>query len=232
MKLVLGDIRKNRGDWSLRADGSFSPGIHLVSGRVGSGKTTLAQVAAGILPPDSGTVSLEGISSKTLSFQHPEYHITGATLADEARSYGVDPDGVLFRAGLNGHGGRDPFSLSRGELKRFHLACLLHRPHDLLILDEPFSALDCREKRVQCRSIEAAREGIVIIFTHEQQVFPRVDFLWELREGTLVSLGRVPEAFISWENCPEALSLLLEIGIVPDNLGETDLLEAVCRTRG
>ncbi len=232
MKLVIDKVRKCYSRWTLSADGTFLPGIHLVSGRVGSGKTTLAQIAAGILEPGRGTVAWQGVSSRTLSFQHPEYHVTGPTLAEEARSYGVDPSGALLCANLPGQEQRDPFALSRGELKRFHLACLSLREFDLLILDEPFSALDCQEKRQQCRLIEASRDRIVLVFTHEQQVLPRIDYLWELREGTLVSLGRVPGALRSWENPPEAVRYLIGKGIVPENIGEVDLLEAACRTRG
>jgi hypothetical protein len=45
-------------------------------------------------------VEYEGIQSRTLSFQYPEYHITGSTLEEEAISYGVNPDTALILAGL------------------------------------------------------------------------------------------------------------------------------------
>lgn len=229
MKLVLNKVRKSYGKWSLFADGVFLPGIHLISGRVGSGKTTLSLIAAGLLTPDSGEVTSTGVQTRTLSLQHPEYHITGPTLALEASSYGVEPARALFLAGLDGKDGKDPFALSRGELKRFHLTCLSLRTWDLLILDEPFSALDCREKRQQCRKIEDNRTGIVLVFTHEQQVLPKTDYLWELQDGNLTSLGRLPEAISRWKSPPSPLRYLLGKGIVPANLAEEDLLEAACR---
>jgi energy-coupling factor transport system ATP-binding protein len=231
MKLVLDSVRKSYGTWNLIAEGVFPPGVHLITGRVGSGKTTVSLIAAGILEPDAGKVIREGVQTLTLSLQHPEYHITEPTLALEASSYGVDPSRALHRAGLDGQDGKDPFALSRGELKRFHLACLSLGTWDLLIFDEPFSALDCREKHQQCRMIEEKRTGIVLVFTHEQQVLPRTDYLWELQEGNLTFLGRIPEAIHRWRSPPAHLRYLLGKGILPANLTEEDFLEAACRIR-
>lgn len=231
MKLVLDSVKKSYGSWSLDAEGEFLPGVHLISGRVGSGKTTLSLIAAGILTPDSGRIAGEGIQSRTLSLQHPEYHVTEPTLAREASSYGIDPATALRLAGLDGLDGKDPFALSRGELKRYHLTCLMLRTWDLLILDEPFSGLDCREKYRQCRTIEEKKKGIVLVFTHEQRVLPRSEYLWELQDGRLTFLGRIPEAIRHWQSPPLHLRYLLEKGIVPDNLSEEDLLEAACRIR-
>lgn len=231
MHLVLDQITKSYGSFTLSASGTFLPGIHLISGRVGSGKSTLAQIAAGVLDPDSGQISDSGIHHRTLSMQYPEYHVTGSSLAGEAASYGVEPGPALTLAGLDGQDGRDPLSLSRGELKRFHLACLSLRSWDLLIFDEPFSALDCQEKRRQCRAIEQNRQGIVLVFTHEQHILPRTDYLWELSEGRLESLGRLPDAVREWRSPPSPLKDLLDRGVIPANLTEEDLLEAVCRIR-
>jgi energy-coupling factor transport system ATP-binding protein len=229
--LVLEDIIKRYGSFTLSASGMFLPGVHLISGRVGSGKTTLAQITAGVLDPDSGSILYSGIEQKTLSLQYPEYHVTGSSLAREAASYGVEPGPALSLAGLDGQDARDPLSLSRGELKRFHLACLSLRTWDLLVLDEPFSALDCQEKRRQCRAIEQNRQGIVLVFTHEQHILPRTDYLWEINGGRLDFLGRLPDAVREWRSPPAPLKGLLDRGVIPANLTEEDLLEVVCRTR-
>jgi energy-coupling factor transport system ATP-binding protein len=203
----------------------------MVSGRVGSGKTTFALLSSRLLRPDAGTVEYEGISSHILSFQHPEYHITGRTLDEEAGSYGVDPFTACARAGLAGREHEDPFLLSRGELKRFLLSCILMRPWDLIILDEPFSALDCRGKLSVCQSIHENRSSIVLVITHEQHILPRTDYLWEMRSGTLFGLGSLPGAISAWESAPGPVRMLLERGIIPANLTRDDLLEAACRIR-
>lgn len=234
MKLVMNGVVANRGtgagDWSVLADGSFSEGFHLVSGDVGSGKTTLAQVLAGLLVPASGTVARDGIMSVMLSFQFPEYQVTGLTVREECESWGVDPGDVLTDIRLHGRDALSPLKLSRGELKRLHLACLLSRTYDLLILDEPFSSLDCSEKERVCRQLSERKTGITIVFTHEQQTFPRVDYIWEIVNGRLVSRGRVPDALSSWQHAPELVRRLLAAGKSPENIAPGDLVEAACRT--
>ena len=193
MKLILDRIMVTRGEWQCSADGAFLPGIHLVTGRVGSGKTTLARIMAGVLSPSSGEILREGISSCMLCQQFPEYHVTGSSLAREAESYGIVAEKALDVAGLTGREGEDPFRLSRGELRRFQIACLSLRDWDLIVFDEPFSALDCQEKQKERRRISTLSSRIVIVFTHEQRYLPKTDYLWEMRDGVLNYLGTVPE---------------------------------------
>ena len=232
MELEFSDIRVKRDSFSIHGSGTFTPGIHLVSGRVGSGKTTLAMIAAGLGEPDSGSITRHSIDSVMLSMQFPEQHLTGSTLESEIASWHLHPKPVLARAGLSGRERDDPFSLSRGELKRLHLACIFSLSFDLLILDEPFSALDCREKITTAEWIGRIREGITIIFTHENQHLPRVDYLWEIQEGKLVFLGRVPDALGRWKNKPSLLAELHKLGIFPKNVSTEDILEAACRMHG
>jgi energy-coupling factor transport system ATP-binding protein len=230
MELEFVDIRVERDYFLIQGAGIFAPGIHLVSGRVGSGKTTLAMIAAGLKTPDSGRVKRHGIGSVMLSMQFPEQHLTGSTLESEIASWHLQPCPVLALAGLPGREKDDPFSLSRGELKRLHLACILSRRFDLLILDEPFSALDCREKMATADRIGSIRAGITLIFTHENQHLPRVDYLWEIRESALEFLGSVPDALVGWKNKPSVLADLHKRGVYPKNLSTADILEAACRT--
>lgn len=230
MKIRLDRTSIIRGNWHLAAQGTFSEGVHLVSGPVGSGKSTLALILAGLLQPATGTVTREGITDPMLSLQFPEYHITGPTIRDECLSWGTDPEEILRKTGLEGRGNLPPLHLSRGELERLHLACILARPHDLLILDEPFCALDCREKvRISCELGRRAA-GIMIIFTHEQEIFPRVDHLWEIQNGELQYRGPVPEALSRWCGAPPLIRQLVQAGRTPSNLTIRDLEEAACRT--
>ena len=231
MKLVLDTVVADRGagGWSLTAHGVFTEGIHLVTGDIGSGKTTLALSLAGLVPPASGSVEMTGITSLMLSFQFPEYHVTGLTIRDECESWGMDPAQVLAATRLEGKDDLSPLRLSRGELKRLHLACLLGQAYDLLVLDEPLSSLDSREKERVCRDLSGRTGGITIIFTHEQQIFPRVDHIWEIYEGRLEDRGPVPGALPSWQHAPEIIRILLAAGRTPQNISPDDLVEAACR---
>lgn len=230
MDVRLEGVLFRRGAFTLSCSGVFGEGVHLVSGRVGSGKTTLALLLAGLVRPSAGTVTREGVESLTLSFQNPEYHVTEATVEAEVRSYGADPEAVAALCGLTDRLEDDPFTLSRGELKRLHLACVLGGRHDLLILDEPFSSLDCVQKRRVCTLVNERKRGVTVIFTHERQVLPRADYLWEIEGGRVISLGRVPAAIPAWRHAPPYLRHALDAGVVPENIRFRDAKEALCRT--
>jgi len=232
MRLALDRVVAARPPWSLAADGIFSPGIHLVSGDVGSGKSTLALMMAGLHAPGSGSVIREGIGEAMLSFQFPEFHVTGFSVADECASWGLAPELAIRQAGIGAEPETRILSLSRGELKRLHLACLLSRAYDLLLLDEPFSSLDCEGKEEVCRQISGRQGGITVIFTHEQSIFPRVDHIWEITGGNLVHCGEMPGALGRWQHAPPLVRRLVAAGRTPDNLTPGDLLEAACGTRG
>lgn len=232
MRLVLDHLIASHPFWSLAANGVFSPGIHLVSGDVGSGKSTLALIMAGLQAPDSGTVVCEEIERTMLSFQFPEFHITGLSVAEECRSWNLDPEAVIRAAGIDVTGETPALSLSRGELKRLHLACVLTREYDLLLLDEPFSSLDCPGKEWVCRQLSNRTGGITVIFTHEQSIFPRIDHIWEIIGGNLVDCGEMPGALMHWQHAPALVKNLISAGRIPLALTPEGIREAACRTRG
>ena len=229
MRIDLDSVQVVQDSWSVSATGTFTAGIHLISGDTGSGKTTLARIIAGLLAPSSGTVRREGISHPMISFQFPEHHVTGSTIWEECSSWGLDPTIVLEQTSLNEKAGLSPLRLSRGELKRLHLACVLSQEYDLLVLDEPFSSLDCKEKERVCTALSGRAQGITIIFMHEQAQFPRVDMLWEIVDGSLRCRGSLPDALRTWEHAPEIIRALIRQGKEPANLTSQDIREAACR---
>ncbi|MCM2466131.1 ATP-binding cassette domain-containing protein [Methanoculleus oceani] len=232
MRVDLEDLRFSRGSFTLRGSGTFEEGVHLVSGPVGSGKSTLALLLAELLRPASGAVRRHNVASALLLLQFPEHQITCPTVAEEVRSWGLSPEDVLARADLPARAGDDPFHLSRGELRRLTLACAVMQNPDLLMLDEPFSSLDCTAKREACRMIEEREEGITIIFSHERAVLPRVNAVWEMEDGVLTARGSVPDAIPSWRHAPPYLAYALREGARPENIRLSDAREALCRIRG
>ena len=232
MRLVLDHVCAHRPPWSLAADGVFSPGIHLVSGDVGSGKSTLALMMAGLFPPESGAVRREEITSTMLSFQFPEFHVTGLSVAEECASWNLSPETAIAHAGIDVSPETPVLALSRGELKHLHLSCVLSRDYDLLLLDEPFSSLDCPGKEQVCRQISGRSGGITAIFTHEQSTFPAIDRLWEISDGRLVDCGEMPKALLQWQHAPSLVRRLVGAGRIPESLTPEGLREAACRTRG
>ncbi|MCZ0861832.1 ATP-binding cassette domain-containing protein [Methanocorpusculum vombati] len=185
MNLVFDAVRFRRDAFTLAADAVFSRGVHLISGRIGTGKSTLALAAAGLLTPDAGKIRYEGCSgTPLLLMQFPEYQITGTTVTGEIASWNITGNEETF-AHLNvTPSNRDPFTLSRGELRRLELACILARESDLLILDEPYASLDQCAKPVLTRLLEQ-RSGITLVFSHETEGVPAAADHWTIRNGEL-----------------------------------------------
>jgi len=232
LKVVLEDAVLERGSFRLSASGSFAEGVHLVTGPVGSGKSTLALGLAGAIRPASGRIVKDGVGPTALTLPFAGYQVTGGTLEAEAAAWGVRPEMVLESAGLSGRGANDPLRCSTGELKRLVLSCVLAREWDLLILDEPYGSLDRPWKAELSRLLGGRGKGITILLTHEDEHLPRVDEIWEIRAGRLVSLGKVPAAIPLWSGAPGYLRAALENGAVPANISPEDARDAACRTHG
>lgn len=188
MELSADDLVYYRGSLSLSVNRRFQPGIYLITGPIGAGKSTLSLLLSGHEQPHAGSIRRSGIGSEALILQFPEYHITGSTIAEEIRSWGVEPDdiggSILPVRSLDA----DPLTLSRGELKRLTLACACALDPDLLIMDEPFSSLDYEMKQWLCTMIAARRSKMTIIFTHEREVLPDADVHLAMKNGRLFSL--------------------------------------------
>ena len=230
VKVVLDDVMLKRQNFSLAARGEFSEGIHLISGAVGSGKSTLALAIAGNFPTEQGRISRVGLGSMMISMQFPEYHVTGMTLKEECISWGYEPEEFFSSPDLLGREDQSPFTMSRGELKRFHLSCVLNKHYDLLLLDEPFSSLDCESKQVLCHHLLHRKDGVTIIFTHEEMFLPHVDRIWEIIDGILYDRGAPPGALPRWAGAPPHIKKMIEQGKTPKNISYEDVLEAACRT--
>jgi molybdate transport system ATP-binding protein len=127
-----------------------------IAGPSGAGKSTLLRLIAGLVTPASGTVECHGrvwfgggvdlpVERRPVGFVFQDYalfpHMTvRANVAYGAR--GVDVDALLGRIGIAHLAAAKPRLLSGGERQRVALARALARSPELLLLDEPLSALD------------------------------------------------------------------------------------------
>jgi ABC-2 type transport system ATP-binding protein len=179
--------------------------IYGLVGLNGAGKTTLLSILAGTRRPDRGTVSLAvGRASAAVCPDVPEFDpwLTPTEVVDLARSL-VAPDSdsrtsvaaALRATGLADAADRRAGGLSRGMVQRLGLACALVGDPELLILDEPMSALD-PAGRAELLGVIAGMRGTrtVIFSSHILADVQRVaDQVGILRAGRLLYQGSTAE---------------------------------------
>jgi sulfate transport system ATP-binding protein len=197
------------------ADGEF----FVLLGPSGSGKSTVLRMIAGLTSVDAGSVHLHGKDVTDLPpqgrgvgfvFQHYALfrHMTVAANIEfalrirraPARERRARRDELLELVGLAGLGGRMPSQLSGGQQQRVALArALAHKP-DVLLLDEPFGALDARiraELRQTIRTIQRELNVTTIFVTHDQEeAFELADRLGIMNFGRLLEIGPPQELYL------------------------------------
>lgn len=126
-----------------------------VVGPSGCGKTTLLHILAGLKRPSAGEVGFVGQPRQAVMFQRPTLvpwrRILGNVLFG-AECMGLEPDeeqafAILETVGLADVAKKYPHQLSEGMKQRVNLARALHVQPDILLLDEPFAALDITTRR-------------------------------------------------------------------------------------
>ena len=155
-----------------------------VVGPTGCGKSTLLNVAAGLLAPSSGSVRvfgapLAGINARAGYMFQAESLMPWRTALANVMA-GLEFRGVadaqaraedwLRRVGLGGFGDRYPHQLSGGMRKRTSLAQTLALDPDIILMDEPFSALDIQTRQLmenEVLALWAAKKKAVLFITHD-----------------------------------------------------------------
>jgi heme exporter protein A len=152
-------------------------GFVLVTGPNGSGKTTLLRLVAGLLAPTSGELEVAAERGRIGFLAHEPLVYRELTALENlqlyARLYRVDPERIgmlLERFGLWEARGERAGEYSRGMLQRLALCrALLHAP-DLLLLDEPYNALDADGTELLDRELEELRPGrTFLVATHDPE---------------------------------------------------------------
>jgi NitT/TauT family transport system ATP-binding protein len=166
----------------VAAEGEFV----CVVGPTGCGKSTLLNVAAGLLQPSSGSVKvagehLTGVNRRAGYLFQAEALMPWRSALDNVIA-GLEFRGVakaeaiergndwLKRVGLSGFGGRYPHQLSGGMRKRVSLAQTFILNPEILLMDEPFSALDVQTRQLmenELLELWSAERKSVVFITHD-----------------------------------------------------------------
>ncbi|AZZ61302.1 ABC transporter ATP-binding protein [Oenococcus sp. UCMA 16435] len=164
--------------------------FHVFLGRSGCGKSTLLNIIAGFLPKTSGRVLVNGNevtapgSDRGVVFQNADAAIFPWLTVRENVSYGLKMqhiaekerksivDQSLNLVGLDKHDRKYPYELSGGMKQRVQIARSIANNPNILILDEPFGALDAQTRHVMqdelVRIWQETRKTILFV-THDIQ---------------------------------------------------------------
>jgi sulfate transport system ATP-binding protein len=204
-------------------------------GPSGSGKTTLLRILAGLETPEAGKVwfgkkevTRDKPSSRGIGFVFQHYALFGHMTVAQNIAFGLNVmkrrerpakgkiqnrvDELLSLVQLQGLGKRFPSQLSGGQRQRVALARALARNPRILLLDEPFGALDAKVRRELRGALRAIHDelGLTSIFvTHDQEeAFALADRVALLNHGRIEQFATPAE--IEAQPASEFVSAFLE----------------------
>ncbi|MBI9102813.1 MAG: ABC transporter ATP-binding protein [Spirochaetales bacterium] len=226
--LYIEDIHYSQGDFNLNATLDIPSGsMACLLGPSGSGKTTILRLTGGFEEPLSGKIMING---RDITNEPPEKRKIGIVFQDYALfphmsvadniTYGIRASGLyndlsrnerkekgrrrvaelLDLVRLPGYENRKIESLSGGEQQRIALARALAPEPELLLLDEPLSALDVQLRAALRREIKRIQETLkltTLYITHDQEeALALSDKLFVMNQGGIVESGP-PETLYS-----------------------------------
>ena len=223
MAELVARIKLARAGFVLDVELACPPGITCIMGPSGSGKSTVLAVLAGLAVPDAGRVALGGeiwferggavpidvpIQRRQLAYVFQSLALFPHMSARANVAYGMSralsrdarearAQTLLDRVGVGHLADRRPRTYSGGEAQRVALARALARSPRLVLLDEPFSALD-RELRAQLTALvrELAGElGVPIVHVTHSFAEARLlaDQVVRMEHGKVVARGTAAE---------------------------------------
>ena len=215
-------IQKNLANYSLEVDFELERQPLGLLGRSGSGKSLTLRCIAGIDTPDAGRIVLNdrvlydsrrGINlpsrDRRVGFVFQNYALFPHLTVRDNIAYGLKGCGKaerlrrveeqLQQVQLLGLGDRYPHQLSGGQQQRVALARALAPEPDLLLLDEPFSALDAHlrsELEIQLSQTLADYRGLTLFVSHNlEEAYRLCPHLLVLSQGRMIAQGAKQSIF-------------------------------------
>ncbi len=189
-----------------------------VLGSSGCGKTTLLRILIGITEQDGGRIFKDGVDISAFepakrgmgivfqnyalfpnmtALQNVEYALKlHPVFKASSRQRALE---VLAQVGMEEHAGKKPDKLSGGQQQRVAIARTLALQPDVLLFDEPLSALDASNRlslRRVIKEVQQSTQATVIYITHDQEeAFTMSDRIMVMSEGAIEQIGTPQEIF-------------------------------------
>jgi sulfate/thiosulfate transport system ATP-binding protein len=221
VSIEVRNLNKRFGDFVALDDVSVSlPSGQLTAllGPSGGGKSTLLRIIAGLDSADSGTVSIEGTEAthlppqkRNVGFVFQHYAVFKHMTVAKNVAFGLEirkrpkaqvaerVDELLKLVHLSQFGHRMPSQLSGGQRQRMALARALAVEPTVLLLDEPFGALDAKvrkELRDWLRRLHDEVQVTTVFVTHDQEEAMEVaDEIVVINEGRVEQVGTPDELY-------------------------------------
>lgn len=184
-----------------------------VVGPTGAGKSLLLEVIAGLLPPGEGYVAWDDEVASApdvqpeplpVGYVPQEGWMVGGTVSEnlalgrgfprEAMEAALRDVSLVLPRGIDTRVGEDGAPLSGGERQRLALARAMLGEPQLLVLDEPTSAVDASvERAVVARLVSRKGRATIIVATHRSALIECADIVVSMRRGTVASVRTTGE---------------------------------------
>ena len=240
MSITISQVSKQFGNFQALKDINLNvePGtLVALLGPSGSGKSTLLRTIAGLETPDRGRVWINDrdttdldIKKRNIGFVFQHYALFKHLTVRQNISFGLDirkkprkvikqrVDELLELIQLQGFGDRYPSQLSGGQRQRVALARALAVQPEVLLLDEPFGALDAKvrqELRNWLRRLHDEVHLTSIFVTHDREEAMAVaDKIVVMNQGRIEQIGTPAEVYDRPVN-PFVMSFVGEVNILP-----------------
>ncbi|MCG6134687.1 MAG: sulfate/molybdate ABC transporter ATP-binding protein [Nostoc sp. LLA-1] len=246
MGILLENISKHFGNFHAVDDVSLeikTGSLVALLGPSGSGKSTLLRIIAGLETPDSGQIWLVGenstyhsVQERNIGFVFQHYalfkHLTVRDNIGFAMDLRKHPknrirqrvDELLELVQMQQFGDRYPSQLSGGQRQRIALARSLAVQPRILLLDEPFGALDAKVRkdlRAWLRNLHSEVHVTTVFVTHDQEEAMEVaDELVVMNKGRVEQVGSPAEIYDN-PATPFVMSFIGPVNVLPSNTGIT-----------
>ncbi len=215
MRIDVNEVSKQFGEFRALQEVTLEVpegSLTALLGPSGSGKSTLLRIIAGLETPDSGSILIDGSDvtdarpqERGIGFVFQHYAAFAHMSVRENVAFGLRirkrpaqeikqrVDELLALVGLTAWGGQRPGQLSGGQRQRMALARALAVDPRVLLLDEPFGALDANvraELRQWLRRLHDEQGVTTVLVTHDQEEAMEVaDTLAVMNEGRIEQVG-------------------------------------------